>query len=171
MAKKPSKKEEQSKPIKKTSKAKRVTQTDNKQEPKAKDTTKKDRIHRSVKDHVIGGVFGGLAEFYNIDAVLLRIGYLLLTILSGQWGFFITVYIAAWIIIPEAKKDTETKKKHDGTIVLGMSLIALGAYFLLDNLGFIGWIKDIRLLPWPIIWPLILLTVGLIMLMKHKKNQ
>src|SRR5215212_6391234 len=56
------------------------------------------RLHRSRRDRVFGGVCGGLAEYFGIDAVLLRIVAVVLA-LSGGAGFLL--YLIAWIAIPE----------------------------------------------------------------------
>jgi phage shock protein C len=49
---------------------------------------------------MIGGVCGGLGEYFGIDPVAVRIGYVLVSILSA--GFpGILVYIVMWILIPQ----------------------------------------------------------------------
>src|SRR5512133_859733 len=55
------------------------------------------RLHRSRRDRVFAGVCGGLAEYFGVDAVLLRIVAVALA-LSGA-GFLL--YVIAWIAIPE----------------------------------------------------------------------
>ena len=56
------------------------------------------RLYRSVIDRRIAGVAGGLAEYFNIDATIVRLLWLILLVLGGS-GFWI--YIIAWFIIPE----------------------------------------------------------------------
>ena len=56
-----------------------------------------ERLHRSRKNKVILGVCGGLAEYFRIDATLIRIVCILVT-MSGV-GFFI--YVIAALIMPE----------------------------------------------------------------------
>lgn len=56
------------------------------------------RLERS-NDRVLGGVCAGLAEYFDLGASLVRVAYLLLSILSA--GFPGTlVYIILWIVIP-----------------------------------------------------------------------
>jgi phage shock protein PspC (stress-responsive transcriptional regulator) len=55
------------------------------------------KLYRSNRNRIIGGVCGGLAEYFNIDATWIRL-IILLLMLSG--GFGILVYIGAMIIIP-----------------------------------------------------------------------
>lgn len=56
------------------------------------------KFYRSHTDRVIGGVAGGVAEYFDIDPVLARLVFLAL-IFSG---FFIVAYIVAWIFVPTA---------------------------------------------------------------------
>ncbi|MEN3263629.1 MAG: phage shock protein [Pseudonocardia sp.] len=48
---------------------------------------------------MIGGVCGGLAESLNVDAALLRIGLVALTVLGAGSG--LVLYVAAWMLAPE----------------------------------------------------------------------
>ena len=56
------------------------------------------RLRRS-QSKVIGGVCGGIAEYLDIDPVLVRIGYLLLSILTAFSG--VLVYIILWLVVPD----------------------------------------------------------------------
>jgi phage shock protein PspC (stress-responsive transcriptional regulator) len=57
------------------------------------------RLHRSRRDRMLAGVCGGLAESLGVDAALIRIGLVALTVLG--FGFGIVLYLAAWILAPE----------------------------------------------------------------------
>jgi phage shock protein C len=57
------------------------------------------RLHRSRTDRMIGGVLGGLAESLGVDATLLRVGLIALTLLGA--GIGVVLYVAAWILVPE----------------------------------------------------------------------
>ena len=56
------------------------------------------RLYRSRKDKILGGVCGGIANYFEIDPVIVRLLWILLTLAS--FGIGIIVYIIAWIIIP-----------------------------------------------------------------------
>ena len=58
------------------------------------------KLYRSKKNRVIGGVCGGIAEYVNADSTLIRLIWVLATLL---WGAGLFAYIIAWIIIPEKK--------------------------------------------------------------------
>ena len=56
------------------------------------------RLYRSRNDQIIGGVCGGIAEYFDIDPTLIRILMALFII----FGIGLIVYIVLWIIIPKA---------------------------------------------------------------------
>lgn len=58
------------------------------------------RLYRSQKNRIIGGVAGGLAEYFDVDVVLVRVLWVL-AIFVGGGG--VIAYIIAWIIIPDEK--------------------------------------------------------------------
>ena len=55
------------------------------------------KLYKSSKDKMIDGVCGGIAEYFNIDATLVRLGAVVL-ICAGGSG--ILAYIVAAIIVP-----------------------------------------------------------------------
>jgi len=55
------------------------------------------RLYRSSSDKMLAGVAAGLAEYFSIDPVLTRVGFVVL-FLSG--GFGILAYIVLWIVVP-----------------------------------------------------------------------
>ena len=58
------------------------------------------RLYRDADSRVLGGVCSGMAAYFNIDVVILRIIFVLLFFLSGT-GFLI--YIVLWVVVPRAK--------------------------------------------------------------------
>jgi phage shock protein C len=57
------------------------------------------RLYRSTHDRRLAGVCGGLAETWDLDPSLVRIAWVILTILTG--GVLFVVYVAMAIIVPE----------------------------------------------------------------------
>ncbi len=55
------------------------------------------RLHRSTKDRKVGGVCGGIAEYFNVDPLLIRI-LALVAVLCGGGG--VPLYIILWVLIP-----------------------------------------------------------------------
>ncbi|MBR3529407.1 MAG: PspC domain-containing protein [Prevotella sp.] len=58
------------------------------------------KIYRS-NDRIIGGVCAGIAEYFDVDPTILRIGYVVLTIFTAFSG--IILYPFLWIIIPSQR--------------------------------------------------------------------
>ncbi len=56
------------------------------------------RLYRS-NDRMLGGVCAGLADYFGLDPTLIRIGYLILSVLSAAFPGLL-VYIILWIVIP-----------------------------------------------------------------------
>lgn len=61
-----------------------------KQEPK--------RLYRNQHNKILAGVCSGLGDYFNIDPVIIRLLWVVLSIFGGAG---ILIYIIAWIIIPE----------------------------------------------------------------------
>jgi phage shock protein C len=55
-------------------------------------------LRRSLENRVIAGVCAGLGRFFGIDPTLVRIGWILFTILGGAG---VLAYLLAWAIIPD----------------------------------------------------------------------
>lgn len=56
------------------------------------------KLYRSIDERIVGGVCGGIAEYFRIDPVLVRIIFILLVFGAGTG---LLAYIIAWIIVPE----------------------------------------------------------------------
>lgn len=63
-------------------------------------TAKVKKLYRDIDNKYIGGVSSGLGHYFGIDALWIRLIWILLTIFS--WGGFVFIYILLWILIPEA---------------------------------------------------------------------
>jgi len=66
-------------------------------------TTKK--LFRDTVNSYIGGVAAGLSHYFGIDAIWMRLLWILLTIGSG--GTFILIYLIFWALVPEAVTTAE----------------------------------------------------------------
>ena len=55
------------------------------------------QLYRSSMDKQLGGVCGGVAEYFELDPSIVRIGAILLLFVAGT-GFL--AYLVAWAIIP-----------------------------------------------------------------------
>lgn len=149
------------------------------------------KLYRSVTDKMLGGVCGGLAEYFAIDPVIVRLIFVLAVIFGGSG---ILAYIILWIIIPQkpyiitpyntnptggnSQPDADEKKSEDAqtnmntinvnsiqnnrSIYAGAFLILLGGIFLLDNF--------IPHFHFGDFWPLILIGLGLAIILNAKNK-
>ncbi len=72
-------------------------------------TAESKKLYRNPDDAILGGVCGGLAPFLNIDAVWIRLAFVIFT-----FFFFVgpLVYIALWIALPSAVSDAQKKEMY-----------------------------------------------------------
>ena len=56
------------------------------------------KLYRSKTNRQLAGVCGGLAEYFNLDATLIRVLFVLLAVLGGSG---VVLYVAMWIIVPK----------------------------------------------------------------------
>ena len=148
------------------------------------------KLYRSVTDKMVGGVCGGLAEYFAVDPVIVRLIFVLAVVFGGSG---IIAYIILWIVIPqkpyiitpfepEKPKDNQDsegdekksenaqftmnaisdKPQNNRSIYAGAFLILLGGLFLLDNFVPHFHFGDF--------WPLILIGLGLAIIMNAKNK-
>lgn len=60
------------------------------------------RLMRSQADRRIAGVCGGLAEYFDVDPTIVRITWVIVSIVCGAVVFGVVAYLIAWFIIPQA---------------------------------------------------------------------
>ncbi|RJP46079.1 MAG: PspC domain-containing protein [Armatimonadetes bacterium] len=61
------------------------------------------QLYRSRDSRIIAGVFGGLGKYFNIDATVLRLVWLLITVFTGFIPGLVAYVLAAMIIPLEPK--------------------------------------------------------------------
>lgn len=74
------------------------------------------QLYRSRVNKVLGGVAGGIAEYFEIDPIIVRIIFVLLTLGHGSG---LLIYIVLWLAVPEnpdqpayVKPETEDASTH-----------------------------------------------------------
>jgi phage shock protein PspC (stress-responsive transcriptional regulator) len=124
------------------------------------------RLYRSTSSKIIGGVCGGLGEYFDVDPTLVRV---IAVILFFATGFFeIMAYVIAWIIIPKRPLDVEpfpaNHQYSSWTKYLpGVILIGVGVILLVRENWF--WFD------WDEFWPLILIALGLVIIFRRDRNK
>jgi len=135
------------------------------------------KLQRDESNKVLAGVAAGLAEYFEIDVIWIRLIFLLMVIM-GLSG--VLVYLILWIVVPakpyfqtfhtdyrvdeQAPVDLDpglprTKPKSKATPVLGMLFVALGIYFLFEEFGFVPDWFDLSKL-----WPIVFIIIGVVFL-------
>ena len=139
------------------------------------------RLHRSRDNRFLFGVAGGLAEYFDVDPVLVRMAWILLTVATV--GLAILFYIGLTVSMPNDRKRESavqlanesadnsadgvvecnpgngSTKRHVARNVFGVGLITIGITILLQQLDVLGSIR------WGIVWPAAILLIGLIILL------
>ncbi len=59
------------------------------------------RLYRSQTDRMLGGVCGGLAKYLQIDVTLVRLFFIVFTLLGGIGPI---IYIILWIVVDDESK-------------------------------------------------------------------
>ncbi len=60
-----------------------------------------DGVYRSSDDRVLGGICGGLADKWGMNATALRIIVFVVSFFLGAWLGAIIIYIVLWLVLPE----------------------------------------------------------------------
>jgi phage shock protein PspC (stress-responsive transcriptional regulator) len=67
-----------------------------------------ERLHRCRDGRMVAGVAAGLADFFDIDATIVRIGFVALAFLGG---LAVPLYLAGWLLIPEEETDVSVAEE------------------------------------------------------------
>ncbi len=96
-------------------------------------------LRRSRSDRMLGGVAGGLGEYFNVNPAFYRVGFVLLALLGGAG---ILVYGACLLVIPsEGEQDsiaTDALRNHRSrpAALVGLVLVAVAGIALLSHVSF-----------------------------------
>jgi phage shock protein PspC (stress-responsive transcriptional regulator) len=118
---------------------------------------------------MIGGVCGGIADYFHWDASLVRIVWLVATIATGGGGLL--AYLVLWGLLPVGSVQTGLQRPAAFALNernigrMAMVLIGLGALWLLANVGILPGI--LRIFWWTLnifFWPALLIGIGYLLL-------
>jgi phage shock protein PspC (stress-responsive transcriptional regulator) len=119
---------------------------------------------------MIGGVCGGLGEYFNIDANLVRLFFVVLAFFGG---FSVFVYLASLVIIPINPEQTAPKTGEsiikDKPFFWGSLLIVVGLFILFRQLGIFHAFQFWNI-PWVSLWAIVLIILGVVLFL-NKKGQ
>jgi phage shock protein C len=127
------------------------------------------RLYRSRDEHMIAGVAGGIAQYFNIDPVLPRLGFVVLALTPGLGFFAILTYIVMAIVVQyrptgEAEPVIEGRAIRDGRggEIVGYALAGLGVVMLAGTIGLYS------LIQWQFVWPVALIAIGALVLIRRR---
>ncbi|HUZ76220.1 MAG TPA: PspC domain-containing protein [Chloroflexota bacterium] len=149
-------------------------------------TGRRHRLTRSRRERMWAGVCGGMAEYFDMDPVLVRLFWVVATVLTA--GLALCAYFALAFIMPPDERgwdeswsgtsstDAPTGEGADPTASQygrgydysrrrytgGILLIGLGIVFLVNQMGLFHWVN------WNILWPAILIVIGVALLGRHR---
>lgn len=137
------------------------------------------KLYRSKTNRVIFGVCGGLGEYFEVDPLIIRILFLLLSFSAGTG---VIIYLILAVIIPEANGEKKSKKNGDiieetqgkaqelaeemkkngswlGSLknIIGLIIVLVGLNILFEQVfsySPFAWIN------WGIVWGLIIILIG-----------
>jgi phage shock protein C len=115
------------------------------------------RLYRSSKERVVAGISGGLGEYFALDPVWFRIGFVVLA-LGGGSG--ILIYLLMWLVIPPAPDGYVAPDTGRGTVngaaVVGVVFMIVGTIALVNTIS-----------PWmgQYVWPIVFVLGGLALLL------
>lgn len=130
------------------------------------------RLYRTTADCMLGGVAGGVARYVGTDPVLVRLGFM---ILSLFYGMGVMLYLIMWAVMPDEasvslsgedviRANVEDIKQQvnrvfgratsstQGGTILAIALLVLGVMYLLREL--------IPGLPHGLLFPVLLIAIG-----------
>ncbi|MFM9945912.1 MAG: PspC domain-containing protein [Bacteroidia bacterium] len=134
-------------------------------------------LQRDQSNKVIGGVCGGLGNYFDSDPILFRAIFLLLLFVGGGG---VLLYVILWAVLPQ-KSDLNTNYNHSSSqqtftppeedkkqtgsesanIAVGLILLSAGILLLVNNL-----VPDFDFHKF---WPVILIVVGGGLIFGHRK--
>lgn len=66
------------------------------------------RLHRATRGRMLAGVAAGVADYFDVDPTLVRIGFVVLAFMGG---LAIPLYLAGWLLIPDDENDVSVAEE------------------------------------------------------------
>ena len=125
---------------------------------------KRKTLTRSKRDRIFLGLCGGIAEYFNVEAAVIRILFVI-TILIGGWG--VIVYVLASLLIPsQPLPEISLNENHEKSLLANAKLLTgsiltiTGLFFIFDIFGIINYFSFVGISP-ELFGTLTLIFIGL----------
>jgi phage shock protein C len=117
-------------------------------------------------------VCGGIAEYFNVDPVFVRIAMIVPLFLGVPTPL---IYAVCWAVLPKRGglpeaapgvidvTPVEPRPRNDGTLIAGLVILLTGVLLLCLNLGILDW-GIFRWWRWRYLWPSMLIGAGVLIL-------
>jgi phage shock protein PspC (stress-responsive transcriptional regulator) len=66
------------------------------------------RLHRAGRGRMLAGVAAGVADYFDVDPTIVRIGFVALAFLGGV---AVPLYLAGWLLIPDEDSDVSVAEE------------------------------------------------------------
>jgi phage shock protein PspC (stress-responsive transcriptional regulator) len=66
------------------------------------------RLHRGDRGRMLAGVAVGLADYFDVDPTIVRVGFVALAFLGG---LAVPLYLAGWLLIPDEESDVSVAEE------------------------------------------------------------
>jgi signal transduction histidine kinase len=109
-------------------------------------------LRRDPDRRVLGGVAAGIARYFGVDPLFVRLGFI---VAAAAGGFGVAVYLLGWLLIPAAEGApgiARPDRRARLEIAAGSGLLLIGLLLALRQLGV--WFSDAA------VWPLVLAATG-----------
>jgi phage shock protein C len=148
------------------------------------------RLHRSRSDAMLGGVCAGLGEYFGIDPTIVRLFFVVFTLVNGAG---VLAYFVLWLVLPvEGGESADTfednvkvgadeiasrarafgddirhiaiRRDERTGLLVGIAILLIGVVMLLRNLGvtWISWLNS------NLVWPALLIVAGIWILLNRR---
>jgi phage shock protein C len=154
-------------------------------------------FRRDTEHAVLGGVAAGLGDYFEIDPLLVRLGFVFLVFANGLGLLF---YVVCWLLVPPGSADALTgtgeapgRKIVDGVreageqmagslrdashraggarTIVGLLLIGLGTLLLAEELDLFRWVYWPRWASLDTLWPVAIIALGVSVILRSGRER
>src|SRR3954451_2275160 len=118
-------------------------------------------VRRDPEHRIVAGVCGGIARYFGVDPVVVRIAFIAA---AAAGGIGVVLYGAAWLLIPAGEGTAGDGVRIRGDraaveVAIGSALLLGSLLLAMRAIGF--WVSD------AVVWPLVLVAFGAALLWRQ----